>query len=316
MIKEYEQLRSDKAYSVVDKNIYEISGPDFEDVLDLILPKNIEFLDILTCGYTFLLNRDGSIFAEVTFYKFEDKYILVSNRELASYFEQITSDFEFEEISDSVHIIQIEGKNSGELAQKFYEYDISTLGFKGMTEFTYNETKAWMARFGFSGEFGYQFLLPPSEIKNFIEEELSQVVDYNSQLDVYTKFEVGQPIEPIFSLTEYSIFELGYSWNLDFTKTEFVGREELLEKISNTNVRSVVFTSTEKLSVNEEIFFENDQVGMVCWMTDMQDSAGKYLGMMIVDKNYAHSGVHFVTGSGKEILTLSNPYRIPESWGK
>ncbi|MDK6864242.1 hypothetical protein, partial [Nosocomiicoccus ampullae] len=65
-------------------------------------------------------------------------------------------------------MLQIEGRYSGEIAQSFYEYDISTLNFRTLIEMTYKGEKGYLARFGFSGEFGYQFFLPSSIFATFV----------------------------------------------------------------------------------------------------------------------------------------------------
>ena len=57
----YDTLRTDKAYKIYDGFLYEIAGEEYEEVLDTFLPKNIVFVDTDTCGYTFLLNEDGTV---------------------------------------------------------------------------------------------------------------------------------------------------------------------------------------------------------------------------------------------------------------
>ena len=62
--------------------------------------------------------------------------------------------------------------------------------------------------------------------------------------------------------------------------------------------------------------FDNEVVGKVCWLADQYSSLNNYLGLMIIDKAFAHAGVKFVTENGEELQTISSPYKIPESWTK
>ena len=135
-------------------------------------------------------------------------------------------------------------------------------------------------------------------------------------MDTYLRFEVGQPIEAIYQQEDYSLYELGYSWNLDFTKEEFKGREALLDSIEKTNLKSVGFKTSEEVAYGTPVLFDGEIVGKVCWTADQKGSLDSYLGLMIVDKNYAHAGVSFVTDNEVVLQTLSSPYRIPESWNK
>ena len=123
----YTTLRTDKAYKIYDGFLYEIAGDECEEALDVVLPKNIVFADTETCGYTFLLDEEGKVFDEVTFYKFEDSYWIASHKALEDYFAGIDFDFSIKEISADYQMVQVEGKQSGDIAQAFYEYDIATL---------------------------------------------------------------------------------------------------------------------------------------------------------------------------------------------
>ena len=213
-------------------------------------------------------------------------------------------------------MVQVEGKQSGDIAQAFYEYDIATLNFRGMAEMTYQDNAAYLARFGFSGEFGYQFFLPTAVFDQFVAEVLADVTTFDDDLDEFLRFEVGQPITSIYKTDDYSLYELGYSWNLDFTKDEFRGRDAFLETAQAADLRSVGFKASEKIAKGTDVLFDDQVVGKVIWSADDVSSNESNLGLMTIDKEFAHSGVHFVAESGQVLTTLSSPYRIPESWNK
>ncbi len=309
----YTTLRTDKAYKIYDGFLYEIAGDECEEALDVVLPKNIVFADTETCGYTFLLDEEGKVFDEVTFYKFEDSYWIASHKALEDYFAGIDFDFSIKEISADYQMVQVEGKQSGDIAQAFYEYDIATLNFRGMAEMTYQDNAAYLARFGFSGEFGYQFFLPTAVFDQFVAEVLADVATFDDDLDEFLRFEVGQPITSIYETDDYSLYELGYSWNLDFTKDEFRGRDATAQV---ADLRSVGFKASEKIAKGTDVLFDDQVVGKVIWSADDVSSNESNLGLMTIDKEFAHSGVHFVAESGQVLTTLSSPYRIPESWNK
>ena len=163
---------------------------------------------------------------------------------------------------------------------------------------------------------GYQFFLPTEVFDEFVEKVCKGIPKYGKELDAYLRFEVGQPIQAIYQQENYSLYELGYSWNLDFTKEEFKGRENLLESINATNFKSIGFKTDKSVAAGTQVIFDNEIVGKVCWSADQCNSLNNYLGLMIIDKEYAHAGVTFVTENGELLQTISSPYKIPESWTK
>ncbi|AYG02064.1 aminomethyltransferase family protein [Lactococcus allomyrinae] len=313
----YKELRTNKSFKQFEGKIFEVSGDDAEVVLDQYIPKNIEFLDIDTCGFTFILTTKGTVFTEVVFYKLEDKYILLSKENLLTIFENKKFDFQIKDISDEKVLFQLEGKNSGEIAQRFYDYDISTLNFKGIIYSEFENTELIVARFGFSGEFGYQFLVEKNKGTDFISQYFHNISEYDEYLNDYVKFEVNHPIYDLYK-QDSNLFELGYAWNLDFTKESFIGRAEILNKIEKAKVQSIVFSSLEKVKAGEKIYFDDKEIGTVHFVMDALDEQEnrEYLGMLMVEPYYAHSGIHFITENNVELETISNPYIIPESWSK
>lgn len=78
----------------------------------------------------------------------------------------------------------------------------------------------------------------------------------------------------------------------------------------------VAFKADEKIAKGTDVLFDDQVVGKVIWSADDVSSNESNLGLMTIDKEFAHSGVHFVAESGQVLTTLSSPYRIPESWNK
>lgn len=57
MNKIYKELRKNKVYRKFDGKIFEIQGDDAADILNPLVPKNIEFADIDTCTFSFILTE-------------------------------------------------------------------------------------------------------------------------------------------------------------------------------------------------------------------------------------------------------------------
>lgn len=101
----YNILRIDKGYKVYEGYLYEIIGEECEEVLDFVIFKNIVFVDIDICGYIFLFNEDGIVYDDVIFYKFDDKYWLVSYKVLDFYLDNINFDYIVIDIFDEYKML-------------------------------------------------------------------------------------------------------------------------------------------------------------------------------------------------------------------
>jgi len=318
MKKSYEILRKGVGYKVYNGYITQLLGEDVEETLNRVLPKNIEFLDVNTCGYTFLLNDNGEVYSEIVYYKLEDSYILFSNKKIEDYFSYVEKDVVMKDLTDEKVCVQIEGKESPSVAQQFYDYDISTLNFRSLFQATYKDTEILLARFGYSGEFGYQFLLNKDDMVEFQEEVLTEILNYDESLENYLKFEVGHPLEELYFSEKTNLFTLGYSWNLDFTKETFQGKDIMLNYAATATVQSVGFECEKPVAQGEAVYFDGEEIGKVLWLEKSLSDEPKrqYIGMLLLEQYFVHSGIHFITKDNVVLTTLSNPYTIPESWKK
>lgn len=312
----YQELRTNVGYRKLPLIAYRFTGDESDEFLDTRLTKNVEFANEMSASFQFLLNEDGDVKAEITLYKLEGELIIFSDTDLTEFKNEANnSKLDVKaELLNELALIQIEGKESPRIAAEFYEpYDISTLSFHMVTESKFENEKIYMSRFGFTGEYGYQFLLPKNLITTFLKTKLKAVPEFDQELSDFVSLEVGQPLKKLYENPEYNLFELGYFWNIDFTKAEFLGRDALIEQMKNSKKIAVGFESDSSL-LGENVMFEDKKVGDVIVEYKNLNENSKFLGLLMLDSEYSQAGIHFETDSGKTFKTLSSPYKIPESW--
>lgn len=274
-------------------------------------------MDIDTCGYCFILTEAGDLQADVIYYKLDSSYLLFSEANLMDALVTL-DDVVVENKTDEWTLLQIEGKESSELAQECYEYDISTLNYKDVIKVVFNNNDFWLSRFGYTGEFGYQFIIKSQDANSFIREKFIDkgIVEYGESIEKYTKFEVGHPIEELYRTSEYNIHELGFTWNVDFTKLDFKGKDALLRKVKESRFSHIGFYSQEMQVSGTEVLFEDQVVGKINLVFEALENSNnkKCIGSLMIDSEYAYSGISFATKNGGILYTMANPYVIPESW--
>lgn len=312
----YNDIHKKSAYIVrEDLKAFEVTGDDADEALNYLLTKENEFSDENTVNFQLALDDSGKVLAEVIVYKLEDKYVLFSSQNLSEILKGDYEDFEIE-FNKNLKLIQIEGLKSPEIVSSLYSpYDISTLEFKAFDQVDFNDSKIILSRFGFTGEFGYQIVLNNSMVDEFISKFLDNIPVIDNELLLQTYVESGQPVHELLFNSGYSLAELGYLWNVDFTKEDFRGIEELKNSIKNLNKLLVGLRSNSEVINGSLVKFDNEKIGKVLLsVNDEGQNSDSKLSLGIVNYDYAVSGVKFLDEEGNDLVSQSSPFSIPESW--
>lgn len=309
------KLRKNAGYRFFDDfNCYKITGENCEEILEYYLSKSVEFADEMTVNFHFALNSNAEIISEVILYKLEDEFLFFSNNHFSQIIKE-THGLQIEEL-DNLNILQIEGISSPNIISQIEsEEDLETLEFKDVISTEFAGTKIYLSRFGFTGEFGYQIILPKYKNKEIIDNVFSDISTLQIDNYTYSLFEVGHPLKKLYTSNEYNLCELGYLWNIDFTKDNFVGREKLLEQLEHSQNHIIGFKSDNIVKVDEDVFFDGISVGTVILVYEDFDNK-IYRGLLMLKESFAHSNINFSLENNSVIKTLSSPYTIPESWKK
>lgn len=301
----YENARK-RGYFYIGTKIYKVKD---EDEFNRLITKDVEWLDIEKAGGAFILDEDGVYKYDLTFYKMEDEYLVTSESSLDSEYP-----FVFEKI-DKFLLLGVEGSETPKILETELGIDVNILDFKDVMTESYMEENIIISRYGFSGEFGYQFIGEKAIIENIREKLLS--VDINEipkAIKEYIEFEVGYRSENLKS--RYSLNQLGLLWQIDIEKEYFVGKKSLLSDIQNEVQTIIGFkTSISTITNGDRVYFEKKPVGEVIFVTEALSDTTIQKGLLLMDKEYACSGLYLrFKNHENEIKTISSPYTVPFSW--
>lgn len=308
----YTDFRKDKGFYFDKGYLYQIVGEEEIKKFNTLVTKDIVFAEDDTCDYCYILTKSGDFYTDITYYKLENYLIVRSSKNLENVCAK--EKIKYTDISETTTIIQLEGLNSPKIANEFYEYDIMALKFKYLINA--KDKNVIMARFGYSGEYGYQFIISKKDLNKFIKKYLDNKAPVSQKIIEYTNFEVLQPNNNVIQNNQnYSLFELNYGWNIDWMKTHFQGKDKAQEKVLQSKVCSIGFRSADtRLKLGDSVEFNGKKIGHIALVYKSIDGIHEgILGNIIVKKEYAVSGIQLESNMST-LNTVSAPYITPYSW--
>ena len=148
-------------------------GPDACRFLDYLLTNDVTQLTPGKIRYALATNSSGGVLDDVLVYCFEDHYLLVvnaSNREkILSWLGEHAAGFsvEWEDLTMSQAMVAIQGPQSGAILQSVVSDAPVDIPYYTGTQTTIDGTPALLSRTGYTGEDGYEVILPAEHVAKF-----------------------------------------------------------------------------------------------------------------------------------------------------
>jgi aminomethyltransferase len=142
------------------------TGPDACKFLDFLLTNDVTKLAVGDIRYALVTNEAGGILDDVLVYRFENSYLLVvnaSNREkIVGWIDKHQTDFDVEMVDQTLDqfMLAIQGPQAVEVLTPLVDTDISAMKYYTGLETTLMEIPVIVTRTGYTGEDGYEVILP------------------------------------------------------------------------------------------------------------------------------------------------------------
>ena len=297
---------------------YKIIGDEAEEKLDYLLTKSVQYLNYGQNRICYFLKESGEIEAFVTLYKNDENFIIETFNWDASAVETVLqkNNVSFDKLNYSC--ILMEGLNTIGFMTDVMELTVDYFVYQSHQDSECFGKDIMIARTGYTGEFGYKLIGDEEAVKaiweNILPAHKDKVVGYDAFEMCH--YEIKQPFWelPYLSLSG-NAFEVDYHWLVDFKKDiDYVGKEALLgTKFAEASRRLVGTLSDTESTVGDDAMLEGEVIGKV---VDSRLSYGlkKYITMLLVDKEYAHTNINLETSGGQKLVTVSAPYIFPASW--
>jgi glycine cleavage system T protein len=316
------------------------SGADAGEALSSIVSGTILDMKAGEARYSLLLNEEGGVIDDLFIYRLaacdadidgalgggELWFVVVNagNREndVAWFRSHLPSDVHFEDISERVYMIAVQGPRAMELLDNCADASASAIPRAFCRTLDLFGVPVRMGRTGYTGEDGAELYFPASAAAVVWEGILAKAAELGIEAGPVglaardsLRFEAGMPLHGHEISAAINPLEALFGWACDFTK-EFIGKAALLAIKEAGPARRLVTLNVTGGVPREGYAVLDDTgktigsvaAGMFC------PSVGSYSANCFVPPEYAAVGTKLaveIRGAAKEAVVVKRPLYMP-----
>ncbi len=274
---------------------YEISGPDAENLLQQIFPRDISKVKIRRCSYQFACYHDGGMISDGLLLRLEKNkfWFAQGDGHLYNWYKAHSKNLDVEIKDPNVWVSQIQGPKSLKLLEKLVDKPLkNNFNYFDWVETSINSEKVIISRTGFTNELGWEiYLRPENDSKKIGDLILSKGEEMGMILTASPGFRCRRIEAGLLSAgrdftRDRSPFAVGLGKFIDFNKGDFIGRDYLLNASKDCLTWGMRVENSFAL-VDSEISIDNKKVGIV---TSSTWSPFQVCGVAIVHMDKAEFG--------------------------
>lgn len=224
-------------------------GENAAEQLNKVLTNDINRIKPGQAQYSTLLSEDGTVVDDLIVYlRSKDEVLIIPNASNATKVleiikSNISKDIEIKNLHQDIAIIAIQGPKSFELANDLgLPTDMQYMAFKDVS---FMGQPITICRTGYTGEKGFELLIPAQAAINIWDEIISKGQKYGAKAvglgarDTL-RTEMGYPLHGQDISLNISPLEAGLSWAINLEKSHFLGKDALLKEKANGIKRKLV----------------------------------------------------------------------------
>ena len=224
-------------------------GENAAEQLNKVLTNDINRIKPGQAQYSTLLSENGTVVDDLIVYlRSKDEVLIIPNASNATKVleiikSNISKGIEIKNLHQDIAIIAIQGPKSFELATDLgLPTDLQYMAFKDVSFLGQPIT---ICRTGYTGEKGFELLIPAPAAINIWDEIISKGQKYGAKAvglgarDTL-RTEMGYPLHGQDISLNISPLEAGLSWAINLEKSHFLGKDALLKEKANGIKRKLV----------------------------------------------------------------------------
>lgn len=223
-------------------------GTDAVRFLDHVLTNRVDDLRIGQARYALVLNESGGILDDVLVYRMADWHLLVvnaSNREkLLAWFERQRAGFDvtLTDLTRDFAMVACQGPSAPALSATVLGQSLEGVGYYTALESRYRGEPAIVSRTGYTGEDGFEWIVPHS----LAETLWNELLDRGSAVGARPvglgardtlRLEAGMPLYGHELSEEIDPLQAGLGWAVKAEHKDFVGKAALREWPADRPIR-------------------------------------------------------------------------------
>ena len=320
---EHELVRSKAGlFDVSHMGEFIISGNDALSFLQKMTINDIELLKVGQAQYSAMCFEDGGIIDDLIIYKQEDNFMMVvnaSNREknLNWLKKNCEGNVSIKDISYEMSLLAIQGPRSRDILQTLTDSNLGSVKFYHFINGKITGHDALISRTGYTGELGYEIYINSENVSDV----WGRIMDAGSEHGLEPvglgcrdtlRLEMKYPLYGDDINESTNPIEAGLGWITRLGKTDFIGKNSLIETKKKVNRRLVCIEMLERAIPRTgcQIFVDNELVGTITSGT-MSPSLGKGIGLGYVNTPYTEAGVELqidIRGNKKDCVIIKPPF--------
>jgi aminomethyltransferase len=281
---------------------YWIRGRDAERFCSYVFARDARGLKPGRAQYTIWCDDAGFVMEDGVLFRFSsDEFLLTAAEPNAGYLRGLARPFDVEivDASEEFASLALQGPRSAAILSALSS-DIGGLRYFGFTETKIADANVVVSRTGFSGDLGYEVMVPSGEALQVLDAILEAgrphgLRPYGEEALSMTRIEAGLPLIGVeftssrYAYTEHERFtpdELGLGWllkGIDDPTRPFIGREAILAERANGTTRWSTVGVTIEWADFYELFDSRGQLAVpdeipVGWETMIYNDRDKRIG--------------------------------------
>ncbi len=305
ILKEHAAVRSAAGlFDISHMGEIRVSGTDAAKFLNAMLTNNIDRIAVGNSQYSLLLNERGGVMDDLFIYRIgEQEYLLIVN---ASHIEEdyqrfLSCKIERVELcneSEGTAALALQGPKSPLILDRVVPGASQQLGHHAIRCFSTEGGSLWIARTGYTGEDGFEMILPAT----FVERVWNRLLETGESYGLTPcglgardtlRIEVCYPLNGHELGPEITPLEAGLERFIDFTKADFFGKKALLAQKATGVLRKAIALVAQPggppLRADYPVFYEGKYIGKLTSGV-LSPSLQVGIGLALVEAPYAKIG--------------------------
>jgi len=286
---------------------FEVCGPDALALVQKVIVNDASRMEVNQVLYTTILNDDGDVVSDITVYRMaEDRYMLMtawgSNAANARPEYDLLVEYgagmnaTITDVSSGLGLLAIQGPQSKALLRELTDADLDSQKYMRAVPATAVAARVLISRTGYTGELGYEVLLPAEHAHDFWVALMAAGEKYGVALCGMTaafglRMEKGYIMR--FDFVGRTPYEIGLGWTVKLNKPDFIGRDALIRRREagfTSRLMSLVIQDGYMPANGDAIYCDGKQVGTVT-SAAFGYTIGKAVALGFVPNDLAQSGV-------------------------
>ena len=300
--------------------LWEIAGPDSTRFLHVLQTRSLGSLQPGRLWYTLLCREDGLVLNDATIWRHDaNHYWLFTGRRadstyIASYARGL--DVTVTNFSGQFAVFALQGPRSHKILRSvFASLMPNSLPYFGFQKTSYRQYPAWIGRLGYSGEFGFEIVLPCAVAEQAWREFCAIGMPFGMvpcgflaadslRIEsgyIFFENELAQSTTP---------YELGLGRFVDSFRLEFNGSKALRSLRFAPSIRTLVGVELEG-KVTRNLARSKDQILARLTSQCYSPILSKTIGLALIDTGSANPGSRVYTDEGRRWRVARLPFYDP-----